>query len=233
MTGTATKTIYVTIDENANICDGTKGDSTYGYDFVISASDLVDESDVETEEATVTNTYTAEETTTTTNLTIVKLEKGDDDTYLKGAEFYLYYVENGTTYYYASYDETTGEVTWTTARDEAMEITSTDTSSGVTVYSLTVGTTYYLEEVTAPDGYNLLSDPIQFELDEYGLTLYLVNDEASAGEDEDGDYILYVYNSKGYELPSTGGMGTWMYTLIGLLLCSGAALVLYRRKQLS
>ncbi|MCD8105669.1 MAG: Cna B-type domain-containing protein [Lachnospiraceae bacterium] len=32
-----------------------------------------------------------------------------------------------------------------------------------------------------------------------------------------------------YELPSTGGPGTWMYTMVGLLLCCGAGLLLSRR----
>ncbi|MCD8353572.1 MAG: CHAP domain-containing protein [Clostridiales bacterium] len=179
-----------------------------------------------------TNTYTAEETTT--DLTIVKLEEGTDTHYLAGAEFYLYYIDVETIYYY-SYDENTGTVEWVANVSSATKITSVANASGVTVSNLSLGT-YYLEEVTAPDGYNLLSEPIQFELDEYGLTIILENVDYSADEDdedEDGNPVLYVYNSKGYELPSTGGSGTWMYTLAGLTLCGGAALLLLRKRWLA
>ncbi|MCD8052131.1 MAG: Cna B-type domain-containing protein [Clostridiales bacterium] len=226
-------TTEVSSDNNACEYASSTGDMK-GFDVELSAEGILQQAGIITSEsASLTNTLD-ETTTTTTDLTIVKLEEDTDTTYLAGAEFYLYYVDGETTYYYASYDEETDTVTWTTTESEAMKITSENSEDGVTVSGLTVGTTYYLEEVTAPDGYNLLSDPIQFELEEYGLTIYLTdNEDASADVDEDGNPILYVFNSKGYELPSTGGCGTWMYTLAGLTLCGGAALLLLRKRWLA
>ncbi|MCD8088452.1 MAG: CHAP domain-containing protein [Oscillospiraceae bacterium] len=223
----------------------SSGFDRLGFDVELDASTLLADYITTGVGASITNTLSENEEETTTSLTIIKLEEGTDTTYLAGAEFILYYkateitindsgeeVETEVTYYY-SYNSEKGEYYWGTDRDSAYKITSVNNATGVTVSDLTVGTTYYLEEITAPDGYNLLSEPIEFELDEYGLTLYLVNDEASVGYDEDDNTILYVFNSKGYELPSTGGMGTWLYTLAGVILCGGAALVLYRRKRLS
>ncbi|MCD8010296.1 MAG: LPXTG cell wall anchor domain-containing protein [Lachnospiraceae bacterium] len=225
--GTVTTTNTVVSVTYYTLTAVTDGDGNVLYYEATPTTDVTTSTSGEAE-FTFTNT-TAE--TTTTSLTIIKMDADDDDTYLAGAQFYLYYMEGETAYYY-SYDENDGSVSWVNDQSSATVI-ETNSDGETVVEGLSLGITYYLEEITAPDGYNLLSNPIQFELDEYGLTLYLVNNEASVNEDEDGDYTLYVFNSKGYELPSTGGMGTWMYTLIGLLLCSGAALVLYRRKRLS
>jgi len=69
---------------------------------------------------------------------------------------------------------------------------------------------YYLVEVTAPDGYNLNATPI------------LVSRENSA------EVSITVANSPGYEMPESGGPGTWMFTLIGTLfvLFGGVGLML-------
>lgn len=245
VTGTTTKTIYVTVDENANICDGTAGDDEkqdYGFDFVISASDLVDESDVETEMATITNTYSS---TATTNFTILKVDGATGTTTdgvttysktLSGAEFTL--TQSVTTT-----DETSGETTTTVTYYNASGV-----SQGETVTKLSVSSdgklaitglangTYTLTEVTAPDGYNLLSGTITLVVANGSVTpTYSGTDgnTATVSTDASGNITLTVTNSAGYELPSTGGMGTWLYTLAGVILCGGAALVLYRRKRLS
>ncbi|MCD8007712.1 MAG: Cna B-type domain-containing protein [Clostridiales bacterium] len=250
VTGTASTTIYVTVHQSENECEekGTADDRT-GYDFTISAEDLLSTENIiiTTDKVTLTNTLDED---TTTSLTIVKMDEDDKDagadddykyTYLSGAEFILYYTETDettgetTTYYYSGDDED-GNATWTTERSAAETIISEGNEDGVTVSGLTLGTTYYLEEITAPNGYNLLSDPIVFTLTTEGINLSEedgINDTVSYETDEDGNLIIIVYNSKGYELPSTGGMGTWLYTLTGLVLCGGAATVLYRRKRLS
>ena len=47
----------------------------------------------------------------------------------------------------------------------------------------------------------------------------------------DGLVLTYTfYNDEIYELPSTGGMGIYWYTISGMLLMLGASLILYKNK---
>ena len=57
--------------------------------------------------------------------------------------------------------------------------------------------------------------------------------EISKGETANGYYKAGVANSTGAHLPSTGGMGTTLFTVIGLVLMIGAAIVLITRRRMS
>ncbi len=89
---------------------------------------------------------------------------------------------------------------------------------------------YILTEIKAPDGYVLLAEPVEFIVDESG-SVKVTGDNASV-EDEEKNTIL-IENKAGRELPSTGGHGTLPFTLTGILMMSGSALIylaLRRRK---
>jgi len=75
---------------------------------------------------------------------------------------------------------------------------------------------YYLLEVKAPDGYNL-NDPA-------GQIVY--RDGA-----EQGIYTLTVANFAGYKLPESGGTGTTMIYIGGLLAMTLACFLLYRKNK--
>ena len=64
-------------------------------------------------------------------------------------------------------------------------------------------------------------------------TVSLGSNNGVAGiEAEDGkNIILKVKNIELYELPSTGGIGTYWYTIGGTLLMMAAALILYKKKH--
>lgn len=84
--------------------------------------------------------------------------------------------------------------------------------------------TYYLKETKAPDGYNLLKKIQKIEIGEDG----------SIKLNGDGDVItgdVKVKNNSGIELPSTGGMGTTLIYLAGIVLVvlSGYVLISKRR----
>lgn len=82
--------------------------------------------------------------------------------------------------------------------------------------------TYYLEEIVAPAGYNLLKAPITVTVKNDGTVTY--------GDNSTGE--VRVLNSTGTELPSTGGMGTTIFYVLGGVLMAGAFVLLVVRKRM-
>ena len=93
---------------------------------------------------------------------------------------------------------------------------------------------YWLVEVEAPAGYNLLPTPIKVPV---------LDDIAQTAQDEDGNKIpnhiqftagtdrinnvdFKVVNTKNFTLPQTGGAGTVMFTVGGIALMGAAVLLL-------
>lgn len=87
-------------------------------------------------------------------------------------------------------------------------------------FSLPNGT-YYLVETKVPDGYNAPATPVKFVVNTNGITVVEGNAQTVT---QDGVITVKVQNSAGYELPKTGGAGTTLYTLGGLLLMAGAVM---------
>lgn len=98
--------------------------------------------------------------------------------------------------------------------------------------------TYYLKELAAPDGYTLLTSPIKVEIydankeaDTYEFE-YKVNNEATGTDIESNGIVsIDVVNHKGFTLPSTGGMGTYLFTIGGIVIMAGAAFALIAMKK--
>jgi LPXTG-motif cell wall-anchored protein len=91
---------------------------------------------------------------------------------------------------------------------------------------------YCLIETRAPDGHAGLSGPIVFEvLAESGQVNVISSPyELTLGSGPGVDFP--IYNHVTYELPETGGNGTTLYTIGGLLLSITAlALLLYNNKR--
>lgn len=93
--------------------------------------------------------------------------------------------------------------------------TKSDNNGMVWFYGLDYGT-YYIVETKAPDGYNLLSEPITVEID--GSSHLEANK-------------VTVINTK-FALPETGGMGTAVFTAAGIgILSVGMLLLISERKR--
>lgn len=103
---------------------------------------------------------------------------------------------------------------------------------------------YFLKEVEAPEGYNALSLPVELKAgQDIRPFVIFANDEGKVADiqTEDGTYKEYkldlthtvVHNSKGVELPSTGGEGTFWLITIGTLLAIGFAVFLITHKKMS
>lgn len=73
---------------------------------------------------------------------------------------------------------------------------------------------YTLVEIEAPEGYNKLKAPVEVTVN------------------ADNALVVEVPNNTGAELPSTGGIGTTIFYVVGGILVVGAAVVLTTRKRM-
>lgn len=94
---------------------------------------------------------------------------------------------------------------------------------------------YYLTETKAPENYNMLPKPILIEITTDGTvkigTIDINTDEETMG-DTPVDRIE-VLNNTGAELPSTGGIGTTIFYVLGGILVVGAGIMLVVKKRMS
>lgn len=157
----------------------------------------------------------------TASIKIIKVEKGHKDSShtLAGAKFQLTRV-----------DENGNIISGSGAYQS--EIQTVDPDTGKTTFSgLFPGSRYKLEEKEAPAGYVLVETPWYFTADANGkATLTATYTMASAA---DNDNSFYIENEPGAALPMTGGPGTNLIYLFGIMLtglaCTG--LVVKRRKE--
>lgn len=96
---------------------------------------------------------------------------------------------------------------------KASEVTTV--AGNAVMYGLAYGE-YYLVEIKAPAGYNLLSKPVKVVIDEDSHT-------ANGG--------CKVANSNTFKLPETGGIGTTIFTVGGVLLITAAVVILIVKKK--
>lgn len=127
------------------------------------------------------------------------------------------------------------------------QITTPD--NGVIVVKGVKSKSYEITEVTAPDGYNKLTAPVTVEAVKTGststhTTVYLDKDgnkvdesakvtEVNVNIDTIAATAVVVVNKAGTELPSTGGMGTTVFYVLGAVLVLGAVVLLVTKKRMS
>lgn len=199
--------------------------NTYaGQEVVITYTALVDKANLVENKAT--STQDPDGTTTKTysgNATITKYEVKTTNV-LKGAEFVVYRM-NGETKEYAVIDNEgwiTGQWIAETTKGEVpagLESTLTTADDGtVTVKGLKAGD-YYFKEVVAPDGYSINNKDIAFTMAETtDKTTGVVTGVAPTQPE-----LIKMYDSKLSALPSTGGMGTTLFTIAGCAIMVAAA----------
>ena len=97
--------------------------------------------------------------------------------------------------------------------------------------------TYTITELVAPNGYNLLKDPITITITANatleGCTWTVKNGETGLTAGADHLFAFDVENNSGTELPSTGGTGTTIFYILGSLLVVVAGVVLVTRKRMN
>lgn len=166
------------------------------------------------------NTTTEDSKTITKTFGIPVFKYTKNDQALAGAEFMLSTDPNCTDESKTLKFTLNNDNKYRFAADGNATLTSLD-NGRIDIEGLKAGT-YYLKETKAPDGYNLLKKIKKIEIGEDGS----IELNGTAITDD-----VKVKNNSGIELPSTGGMGTTLIYLAGIVLVvlSGYVLISKRR----
>ncbi|HEM4074067.1 TPA: isopeptide-forming domain-containing fimbrial protein, partial [Streptococcus suis] len=135
---------------------------------------------------------------------------------LQGAKFVVKNTENK----YLVLDSTAKDVTavWVDSKETATQFESKENGQ-FEVKGLKAGR-YYLEEIKAPNGYALLSNAVEFEVS-----------PTSWGDSEvlSETNFLQIRNKK-VTIPQTGGIGTLVFTVVGLSVMAFAYIAMKKRQ---
>lgn len=259
LTATATASAAATATANSVVVDGLKKGTDYnvvttGLDdgctfHVIFSQDFLDTITVETGDRELVVTYTAvltpdaieegaiengikneakltygdhnatewDETITKTHkLTLLKYDGSDSDKNpLAGAEFELKRKsESQTTVALVKIDDNTYRLARSADQQSArVQSFVTNDLGAITIVGLD-SDKYILTEIKAPTGYNILVEDTE---------VIISNDETIV--------TVEVANNTGAELPSTGGIGTTIFYVVGAILVAGAAVILIARRR--
>ena len=126
---------------------------------------------------------------------------------------------------------------------EQKNVVTSEINGKLVVLGLEAGN-YYLKETVAPNGYNKLATTTVVTVGQSNHTFFVIADangnvvdaQTATGEQTKHTYTVtstIVENSKGVELPSTGGVGTFWLITVGTLLAIGFAVFLITHKKMS
>lgn len=234
-TGIGTETFNVKFKDEyiATLAAGTKIEVTYSA--VVNAKAKVD-SDKNTNEAHLVygNKHETEKHETKTYLYEFDLIKfsGSTKKLLGGAQFKLYDAETGGNEIKLVKNE---DDTYRVATATETPVAYIETVAGKTVkISGLDKKVYYLEETVPPAGYNGLTQRVKVDLS-------TGSKKVTAGYFNDGTYDeslassiggVAVVNNAGITLPSTGGIGTTLFYVVGGGLMVAAIVLLVTKKRM-
>lgn len=168
-------------------------------------------------------------------------DSNNDMRYLANVEFVLYRKNADDKAEYAKFDSNNNNnklTGWTETKDDATRLTTNATST-VTVEGLDEGT-YFLKEITTPDGFNGLTSDVEVQIDSscntlngatYMVQYKMVNEEGFTDTDDE-EKVVPIENKRGTTLPGTGGIGTTIFYVVGGGLMVAAAILLITKKRM-
>ena len=165
--------------------------------------------------------------TYTWDVDVLKYANNDETKVLKDAKFVLLnndksmvaVIVNGKVSKWAAVPaEENGAITW-----PANTVLTTDANGKIEIDGLDADT-YYLREIEAPAGYNMLDKDKEVKI--VGATV--VEEKLSYTT-----VVAKINNQSGTELPSTGGIGTTIFYILGGVLVVGAIILLVTKKRMS
>ena len=183
-----------------------------------------------------TNSHTEYDTTETYvwKMNIVKYTmEQETEKKLAGATFQLSRDEAGAQVIkLVKVDDTTYRLALPT--DTAVDTITTGETGELVINGLADGT-YYLTETKAPRGYNLLREPVKVTIGHNkNANGKLTETSFVANQTEtDTSGLVKVENNAGAELPSTGGIGTTVFYVLGSAMALGAVILLVTKKRMA
>lgn len=121
------------------------------------------------------------------------------------------------------------EYTWGEKTDANVVVLTSDAEGRFEIKGLAYAEGYKLEEKTAPKGFAKLQSDEKFNV--YDGSYASTDAELQYNKDNtEAGYGLQIKN-KNVTIPQTGGIGTVIFTVVGVMLMVGAAFALKRRKE--
>ena len=178
------------------------------------------------------NNSTVQSTTTTYSYKFDLVKTDNSKKLLTVAKFKLYDSQTDTTPVKLIKDSTTGNYRVAEKNETgAVEEIEINSYNAVTISGLNKKT-YYLEETKAPDGYNKLTERQPVELGKEGFVAdATINNSGLEGATWTKGGVR-VINNTGATLPSTGGMGTTLFYVLGGGLMVAAVVLLVTKKRM-
>lgn len=176
----------------------------------------------------------------------VKVVLVNKEVYEETSDGTYYMLKTGTYTETAPIDETASSYDSTTTKYKKVTAVTKDTvntkvnatgyvdEKGVLTFEGLGEGTYTIKEIVAPNGYNLLKAPIKVEIKAnatFAKCEWTVTADGKPVTADNNLYAFLIENKSGAELPSTGGIGTTVFYVLGglLVVCAGVLLITKRR----
>lgn len=152
---------------------------------------------------------------------LIKLSAEDENIKLADADFVVYKKLDENKVKYAKFDGVTHKfIEWVDAQKDATTLT-TDANGNIKVEGLFTGT-YYFKEVKAPEGYSVNTTDVSVTLTQDGEAKNIIKANPAT-----------MLDTKLSSLPSTGGIGTTIFTIGGCLIMIVAAGLFFASRRKS